>query len=92
MGAPSTLHRSVSQQNTGHVWPKLSTSQGTHSLVQDMVTVASPRKEYTVVMGHQRQAGQVVLASRMAQDPLWGPMPVSVPPQFSPSFPSTNIG
>lgn len=49
-GAPSTLHRSVLQQDTGRVWPMPSTSEGTHLMAQDLVTVESPRKGYTV--GH----------------------------------------
>ena len=51
VGAPSTLHRSVLQQDTGRVQPMPSTSEGTHLLAQDLVTVESPRKGYTGGMG-----------------------------------------
>lgn len=56
-GAPSTLHSSVLQHDTGRVRPMPSTSEGTHLLAQDLVTVASPRKGYTVDMKHQREDG-----------------------------------
>lgn len=45
--AASTLHSSVLQQDTGRVWPMPSTSEGSHVLAQDLVTVESPRKGYT---------------------------------------------
>ena len=48
LGAPSTLHRSELQQDTGRVCPMPSTSEGSHLLAQDLVTVESPRKGKTV--------------------------------------------
>lgn len=48
LGAPSTLHRSELQQDTGRVSPMPSTSEGSHLLAQDLVTVESPRKGNTV--------------------------------------------
>lgn len=48
MGAPSTLHRSELQQDTGRVSPMPSTSEGSHLLAQDLVTVESPKKGNTV--------------------------------------------
>lgn len=48
VGAASTLHRSVLQQDTGRVCPMPSTSDGWHLVAHDLVTVESPRKGYTV--------------------------------------------
>lgn len=89
-GAPSTLHRSALQQDTGRVRPMPSTSEGTHLLAQDLVTVESPRKGYTAGMEHACQAGQAVLAFTRRVGLTWGHHPGLSPsmtqlPAFSPA-------
>lgn len=91
-GAPSTLHSSVLQQDTGRVWPMPSTSEGSHLLAQDLVTVESPWKGYTVGCGKSQPSG-LVTASKPWSLPvpphagltLGSPTRVSVPPGPVPS-------
>lgn len=74
-GAASKLHSSVLQQSTGRVSPMPSTSEGTHLLAQDLVTVTSPRKGYTVGMGTS------VRLARRSWPHTWCRTRCGVPPQ-----------
>lgn len=79
LGAPSTLHRSELQQDTGRVCPMPSTSEGSHLLAQDLVTVESPRKGNTVGCTNCQLEGHSFTASvPHAQGPptLGSPIPL----------------